>query len=186
MMRTAESWQDTPTRRGGAHAWQASEVRDLARGVRRAKRHSRAVRFLRGAIPAGVVLAIVAVALANLLNPLRLLAKLPNASGRLAISGNKIMMEAPRVSGYTRDGRGYEVTADRAAQDVSKPDILELSAIHGKMNMQDKSAIDLTAVGGVYDRATEMLVLNQYIVVNSSSGYDIHLTEATVDVRKSH
>jgi lipopolysaccharide export system protein LptC len=187
-MGTADTLPGYPTRRAGrdAHAWQASDTRDLARGVRVAKRHSRSVRFLRIAVPAGVVLAGVVATLMTWFNPLRVLAQLPHASGRLAVSGSKIMMEAPRLTGYTRDGRSYEMTAKSALQDVFKPDILELNTIHGKMDQADRTAIDLTAVSGVYDRATEMLVLNQYIVLNSTSGYESHLTEALVDVRKSY
>ena len=124
--------------------------------------------------------------LASWLNPSRILAKLPNASGKLAVSGSKIVMEAPRLTGFTKDGRGYEVIAQSAVQDILKPDILELSSIRGKMDQQDNSAIDLTAVSGVYDRSTELLALQQYIVLNSSTGYQIHLTEAVVDIRKNH
>jgi len=187
MVPTAETWSDVPTRRGGRdpHAWQAGRARDLPRSLRKANRHSRRVRFLRLAIPSAVLLAIVA-GLVNWLNPTRILAKLPNSSGKLAVSGTKIMMEAPRLTGFTRDGRGYEMIAQNAVQDILKPDILELTSIHGKMDQADKSAIDLTAVSGVYDRSTEMLALNQYIVVNSSSGYEVHLTEALVDVRKNY
>lgn len=187
-MQAAEPWVDGATPGSGAqpHAWHASKSRNLARGVRSATRHSRAVRFLRIAIPAGAVLGLAAVALASWFNPLRILATLPNASTRLAISGTKIMMEAPRLTGYTRDGRGYEVTAQTAAQDVTKPDILELSGIRGKMIQQDTSAIDITAVSGIYDRKTELLTLQQHVVLNSSSGYEIHLSEASIDVPKHY
>ena len=45
-------------------------------------------------------LGIVVLVLITWFNPLRMLAKLPNASGgRLAISGTKIMMDAPRLTG---------------------------------------------------------------------------------------
>jgi lipopolysaccharide export system protein LptC len=167
-----------------AHAWQASESRDLERGVTKATRHSRSVRFLRVAIPAGIVLGLVALTAVSWVKQ-TLLPKIPNASlGRLAVSGTKIMMDAPRLTGYTRDGRGYEVTAKSAAQDLTKPDVLELYTIHGKMAQQDASAIDLTADRGLYDRKTELLILKDHIVMHSSSGYEVHLTEATVNVTK--
>jgi len=156
----------------------------LARGVTKATRHSRGVRFLRVAIPAGVALGLVVVVLTTWFNPLRVLAKLPNASGRLAISGTKIMMDAPRLTGYTRDGRGYEVTAQSAAQDITRPDVLELYNIHGKIAQQDSSTIDLTAASGIYDRKTELLFLKDRIIMHSSSGYEIHLSEASVNVTK--
>jgi lipopolysaccharide export system protein LptC len=187
MVDVAESWLGNPAPRVGRdpHAWSAGRGRDLARGLRKANRHSRLVRILRLAVPICVVVAVAGM-LANWLSPSRILAKIPNASGKLAVSGSKIVMEAPRLTGFTRDGRGYEMTAQSAVQDILKPDILELSNIRGKMDQQDKSAIDLTAVSGIYDRSTEMLALQQYIVLNSSTGYEVHLTEAMVDVRKNH
>jgi lipopolysaccharide export system protein LptC len=187
MVDIAESWPDHPAQRGGRdpHAWRAGRARDLARGLRKANRHSRWVRGLRLAIPIGVLLATAGL-LASWFNSSRIMAKLPNVSGKLAVSGSKIMMEAPRLTGFTKDGRGYEVIAQSAVQDILKPDILELSNIRGKMDQQDNSAIDLTAVSGVYDRSTELLALQQYIVLNSSTGYQIHLTEAVVDMRKNH
>ena len=61
-------------------------------------------------------------------NPLRMLGKLPVDIGNLVISGTKITMEQPHLSGFTRDARAYELTADAAAQDLTKPDIVELQA----------------------------------------------------------
>jgi lipopolysaccharide export system protein LptC len=142
------------------------------------------VRFLRVAVPAGVALGLAVVVLFTWFNPWKVLAKLPNASGRLALSGTKIIMDAPRLTGYTRDGRGYEVTAQRAAQDITRPDILELYNIRGKLAQADSSAVELTAATGVYDRKTELLTLKERIVLHSSTGYEIHLTEASVDVPK--
>ena len=59
-------------------------------------------------------------------NPLRVLGKLPIDVGNLVVSGTKITMEQPRLSGFTNDARAYEMTADAAAQDLTKPDIVEL------------------------------------------------------------
>ena len=77
------------------------------RVFRAARRHSRWVRILRIALPLAVVLAFVVVTLMTYLNPLRMLAKLPIDIGDLVVSGTKITMEQPRLSGFTRDGRAY-------------------------------------------------------------------------------
>ena len=52
------------------------------------------------------------------------------------MSGTKITMEAPKLTGFTRDNRAYKVTADAAAQDITNPTVLELTGIRGKMEMQ--------------------------------------------------
>ncbi len=44
-------------------------------------------------------------------NPWRMLVNLPIEMGNLVVSGTKITMEAPRMAGFTPDGRAYEVSA---------------------------------------------------------------------------
>lgn len=159
---------------------------DSERAFRAAVRHSLLVRVLRVAIPLAVVLAIAAVMLATWLNPLRLLAKLPVGLGDLVVSGTRITMEQPRLSGYTRDARAYELTARAAAQDVTKPDLVELQDIHAKIEMQDKSVMEMSAVNGVYDAKAEMLTLRENILLTSSTGYQGRLSEAVIDIRKGN
>jgi lipopolysaccharide export system protein LptC len=148
---------------------------------RRASRHSRHVRVLRIAIPAALVLLLVGLALATWLDPLRILARLPGEAGKLVISGTKITMSQPKLSGYTRDARWYELTARAAAQDITKPDLVELQDIRAKLEMQDKSIVDLSALDGVFDRKAGQLTLGRNIVLISSSGYEIRLSQAVVD-----
>ncbi len=158
---------------------------DGERAFRHAIRHSRGVRFLRVALPAGVVVGIVAISMVTWFNPMRLLAKLPKEmGGNLVVSGTKITMEAPRVAGYTTDSRAYEFSANAAAQDFTRPDILELQGIHAKVEMQDKSVMVLSAKNGVYDTKSELLTLGQEIKLTSSGGFEGRLSEAVVDVRK--
>ena len=55
-----------------------------------------------------------------------MLAKLPADIGNLVVSGTKITMEKPHLSGFTSDARAYELSADAAKQDLTKPDLIEL------------------------------------------------------------
>jgi len=159
---------------------------ESARAFYAARRHSRVVRMLRIAIPAVVAAAVVAIALMTYLNPLRYLAKLPINVGDLVVSGTKITMEKPHLSGFTKDARAYELSADAAAQDLTKPDIVELHNIRAKLQMGDKSTVEMTAVLGLYNSKGEMLKLDRNIDLSSSTGYAGHLSEATVDVRKGN
>jgi lipopolysaccharide export system protein LptC len=156
------------------------------RVFRAARRHSRTVRLLRIALPAAVVLTLAVVVLATYFNPLRMLAKLPVNVGNLVVSGTKITMEQPRLAGFTRDGRAYEVTAIAAAQDVTKPDIVELRDIRARVQMQGNGTIHMSADSGVYDTKGEMLKLTDNILLTSSSGYECRLSEALVDTRKGN
>ena len=159
---------------------------DSDRAFRAARRHSRAVRFMRLAVPAGVVLVLTGFALATYLNPLRALAKLPVNINDLVVSGTKVTMEKPRMTGFTKDGRAYEFIADAAAQDLTKPDILELRNIRAKLQMQDQTTTDMTADAGIYDTKHETLQLDRNIVLISSNGNKGRLEQAMIDVRKGN
>jgi lipopolysaccharide export system protein LptC len=150
---------------------------------RRARRHSRLVRFLRRAIPAGIGLAMAAIVAVAYYNPFRAL-KLPIDPGKLVVSGTKITMEAPRLAGYTRDSRPYELTASAAAQDITNPSVLELKNIRAKVQMRDTATLRLEAATGVYDTKSDLVHLKDNIVLSSSGGYTGHLEEARVDVKK--
>ena len=159
---------------------------DADRAFHAARRHSRAVRILRIAVPAGVAVGIIIITLITYLNPLRMLAKLPINLDNLVVSGTKVTMEGPRLTGFTHDARAYELTADTAAQDMTKPDIVELRNIRAKVEMQDKSSMQLTARSGIYDSKGETLRLEQNILLNSSTGYQGRLSEAMIDIRKGN
>jgi lipopolysaccharide export system protein LptC len=159
---------------------------DSERAFRSARRHSHLVRFLRVALPIAVVLITVGMSLLTWLNPMKLLTALPVNINDLVVSGTKITMEQPRVNGFTKDQRAYEFTAKAAAQDLTKPDIVELKSINAKIEMEDKSTMTMTAATGVYDTKKEMLQLQGDILLTSSNGNTGKLTEATVDVRKGN
>jgi lipopolysaccharide export system protein LptC len=139
------------------------------------------VRFLRLAIPVTIALTLGATALVSWLDPLKVLARLPIDAGKLVISGTKITMEAPKLSGYTRDNRWYEMNAKAAAQDVTKPDIIELLEVRAKIETSDKSTIALSAQVGTYNRKTSILNLSRSVTLKSSAGFEMHMDEAIVD-----
>jgi len=167
-----------------AHSYWTMSRGDSERAFRVARRHSRLVRILRVAIPLAVVAGLTGISLVTYYNPLRMLNKLPIDISNLVVSGSKVTMEQPRLSGFTKDARAYEFTADAAAQDLTKPDIVELRNIHAKVEMQDKTTMVMTAVTGIYDTKAETLRLERNIVLSSSNGYKGRLSEARVDIRK--
>ena len=169
-----------------ARAYWTMSRGDSARAFRDARRHSRLVRTLRVAIPLGVVASLTAVFLITYFNPLRVLAKLPINLNDLVVSGTKITMENPRMSGFTKDERAYEFSAEAAAQDLTKPDIVELRNIHGKIQMEDKSMLEMSADTGTYNTKLETLKLESNILLASSNGNKGRLSVALVDVRKGN
>jgi lipopolysaccharide export system protein LptC len=170
-----------------AEGWAGFSRPGLDHAFRDAARHSRHVRFLRVAMPALVAAAIVAISVATLFSPARLLPKLPTGGslGSLGISGSKITMQLPRLEGFTRDARPYQMTAKTAAQDLLKPDNVELTEIHTKMQTSDKALVEMTAASGLYHSKADQLILRERIVIITAS-YEGHLTEAVVDMRSGH
>jgi lipopolysaccharide export system protein LptC len=156
---------------------------DRERVFRAAMRHSRMVRFFRGAIPVGLIAIMATIAAAAYFQPLRSLVKLPIDPGRVVVSGTTITMEAPRLGGFTRDGRPYDLTAKAAAQDLTNPNLLQLKEVRARVTMQDKTTVDITAATGSYDTKADMMVLRTDVVVTSSAGYTVRLNEAKVDVK---
>jgi lipopolysaccharide export system protein LptC len=169
-----------------AHGYAMARRGDATRAFRKAMRHSRGVRVLRLAIPAGVVVVIAGGMLAARFDPMRMLTALPVDFSSLVVSGTKITMQQPRLAGFTSDSRPYELTAHAAAQDVTNPDTIELQGLHGKSQMPDKSEFDMTADSGVFDSKAEMLTLRQNVVFKSSGGFEVYLSEAVIDVHSSN
>jgi lipopolysaccharide export system protein LptC len=169
-----------------AHAYWTMSRGDAERAFRGARRHSRFVRVLRIAIPLAVALGAIGIGLITYFNPLRMLAKLPIDVSNLVVSGTKITMEQPRLSGFTKDARAYELSADAAAQDLTKPDLVDLQHLRAKVQMQDNTSVQLTAALGTYNSKLETLKLDRNILLSSSTGYEGRLSEAMVDIRKGH
>jgi len=67
------------------------------------------------------------------------------------------MMQQPRLAGFTRDNRRYNMIAQAAAQDVTKPDMIELHGINATMEMKDGAVFETTAKDGLYNSKTELL-----------------------------
>ena len=140
---------------------------------RAAQRHSRYVRALRVIVLTGIAVVLLGVMAANYMpavGPIRL----PGELGKLVIKGTKITMQAPKLTGYTTDSRPYEFTADTAAQDINKPDLVELQKLHARLQMEDKSTV------------ADKLVLNEDIALASSTGYAARLQEAIVDMHSGN
>ncbi len=141
------------------------------------------MRVLRYAIPVTIVFGLTGATLATYFNPARMLKSLPVNMDNLVVSGTKITMEKPRLSGFTKDQRAYEFIAEAASQDLTKPDFVELRNIDAKVAMEDNSTMKMTALTGLYDTKKETLKLEQQILLSSDTGYKGRLTEALVDVK---
>jgi lipopolysaccharide export system protein LptC len=147
-----------------------------------AARHSRLVRILRIAVPAAVLLAMTSIVGISIFNPFRALAKLPLDVDNYVVSGTKITMESPHLSGFSPDQRPYEMWAKTATQDVTDPDHVELGTLRAKVLQEDQSTVTMDARTGLFDTKTQLLDLHKDIFLQSSTGYEARLSSALVDI----
>src|ERR1700710_2215074 len=150
-----------------------------------AARHSRLVRVLRLAVPTVVVLAMGGVVAISIFNPFRALMKqLPVDMDNLVVSGSKITMESPHMSGFTPDQRPYEVWAKTATQDLTDPDHVELKTVRAKVLQEDRSTVTMEARTGFFDTKANLLDLRKDIFLQSSTGCEARLSQALLDIGK--
>lgn len=151
-----------------------------------AVRHSSRVRFLRRVLP---VLAIIILGLAAFvawLDPFRIVRDFPLDVMKLSIQGNKLVMDAPKLSGFTKDGRGYNITATAAAQYLTKTNIIELEGIKANFTLTGNGMTELIATKGLYDAKGDTVQLTEGIVIRSTAGYEGKLSEAVIEVKRGH
>ena len=149
-----------------------------------AARHSRMVRVLRIAVPAAVAIAMAVILVIALFNKYRI--NIPKLElENLVVSGTKITMESPHLSGYSgEDRRPYELWAKTATQDVTDPDRVELHTLRAKVLNEDQSTVTLDAITGLLDNKQQTMDLHRDIHLVTSSGYEAWLSHAFVDMGK--
>lgn len=148
-----------------------------------ALRHTARVARLRRWIMwgAGGVVAIVGLGL--LISSLRFLPVVSVA--RVALKGSRIVIESPKLVGYRKDGRPYEVRAVVGMQDLAKPDIFELEQLEVRVENTRDSSIILTAEKGVYNRKADHADMTGGVNIRNDKNFDMRLESAVMDFKDS-
>jgi lipopolysaccharide export system protein LptC len=171
-----------PATRSHSAGWEVHGPRRFDRPLYLARRHSRLVRRLRWAVPVAATLGVALLAMSSVLSRINI-PKLPRIVG---ISGTKLTMEVPHIGGFTRDGREYKVSADSAVQDLTKPEVLELSGIKGTTVTKDNQTIKLAGVAGLYETKSQLLTLTNGIDITTTDGKHAELSEAQIETGKGN
>lgn len=152
------------------------------RAHQQARRHSSRVRVLRWIIPIGATIAIATVGVVAVFNPFGRIEGL--SVGPISLSGTQVTMESPRLSGYRKDNRAYEVTAIAAMQDVRRPTMIELRDMKARLTLDDAGTVArLQADTGLFDTQKEHLEMRQNVRVRTDSGQEADLRSASVDLK---
>ena len=163
-----------------ARAVQATEAR-TALAFAAARRHSRWVRVLRVLLPLGSVAAVAGLIGATLVRNISLpIAGL--AIDSMSVSGTKVTMANPKLSGGRPDGSSYVLNAQKAIQYLKDPTEVELVTIVGDIGSKNQPATNLTATAGHYNTASEKLQLSGVVQLKNAN-YTIDLKSADVDFK---
>lgn len=149
----------------------------------RAHRHSRKVRFVKRVLPVllgGTLIALVGV---SVLQQMNIKIELPFELGALHLSGTRLTMEVPKLSGFTDDGRGYWVNAASASQDLTNPDILELTDIDARLELANKGWAGVKSKTGAVDTKRQVIWLKDGVDLSTAAGYSGRLADAEVDAK---
>lgn len=147
-----------------------------------ARRHSRRVRFLRRAIPLSCVLTLALMTVWAFVDPFR---KLPQGLtiGPVSLSGTKVTMEQPKLSGFKKDGKRYQVVATAMTQDIRKPNVFELNEIEAQLEAEAERFSSMKAKSGQFDSTTELLLLREGVTVRTDAGHVIVTEMADVEFK---
>lgn len=151
-------------------------------GLAAARRHTILVRFLRGAALA-VCLVAAGIVLSGALRAPARKAPADMSADKVAFDGTKITLEAPKISGFQLDRKPYSIKARRGVQDLSSPHIIELLDIDAGIGTADEKMMQVVASRAQYDSQNELIFLSGDVRITSTSGYDLSLQRARVDVK---
>ena len=94
-------------------------------------------------------------------------------------------MSKARYVGTDVDGQPFIITADTVTPDIENPSNFLLTTLQADMEFDDGSWMSLMAPTGVYDRQAQILQLPGEVDIFSDQGFELHTTEARVDLARS-
>lgn len=153
----------------------------VARAFAAAQRHSRFVMRMRRFIPLAGIVALVLLVIAPYLNPFKSISGL--SIGPISLSGSRVTMENPKLSGFRKDGKPYELVAKSATQDIRKPNEIDLFEMDAHVQMEANGWATLKAATGHFDSQKERMQLKGGVTVRNDTGYDIKLKTADIDFK---
>lgn len=104
---------------------------------------------------------------------------------RVALKGTRITIETPKLVGYRKDGRPYEVRAKVGIQDISRPDVFELEGLEVRAENSDDNAIVLIAEKGVYNAKQDHAEMSGGVSIRDDKNFDMRLESAAMDFKAS-
>jgi lipopolysaccharide export system protein LptC len=96
---------------------------------------------------------------------------------------DNLTMVNPRYRGVDEENRPFTVVADKAIQDKSGADIVDLERPQADITTKGGAWITLSARNGRYDRADKHLHLEEDVSLFHDRGFEVHTSIADADLK---
>jgi lipopolysaccharide export system protein LptC len=143
----------------------------------KASRHSKWVRFLKIALPAGALAILGGFSLTAM--QARIVPDIDVAG--IALQGGKIVMDNPKLNGVTGDNQPYTVEAARALQSATDINDVELEGITARIPFGKDITASVQAPAGHLNNTTQILTLKGGFDLTTSDGMVAKLQDAVFD-----
>lgn len=145
----------------------------------RERRHSRNVRRLKFVLPAAAILLTVGLVGHSIISPML---NGPIDLAGATIEGGKLVMSNPTVGGLTAEERPYEMTAQRAIQDITDSTRVDLEEITARLPVGMSEWADVSASRGIMDRERNVLQITSPALVRTTDGLTARFLSAELDM----
>lgn len=166
---------------GGRYEMVVPRRRDA---LRTAGRHSARVKFLRRAIVIIATLTTAFVTIIALFDPFKHLPVSITVSS-VKLNGTQVTTMDPKITGYRKDGRAYQVIATSGIQDILDTNVTDLVGVKAKITMADDSTARVTAGYGVHDSLHDTIKLRDHVHIMNANGYEFFMKSMSMDFKTS-
>ena len=104
---------------------------------------------------------------------------------RIALKGTRITIETPKLVGYRKDGRPYEVRAKVGVQDIATPDVFDLEGLEVRVENSADNTIMLSAAKGIYNAKADHADMSGGVVIRDDKNFEMRLDSAAMDFKAS-
>jgi lipopolysaccharide export system protein LptC len=175
----------TTKERDGSSAVQTRprEIAIREAAFQRAQKHSRAVQFLKLALPVAAIL------IGGCFAAYSFISVQTSVSFDItesAYTDGKLVMSNPKLDGFTKESRPYSMTASRALQHIDNSGIVDLEGIAARLPVSTKDFATIGAERGVYDRDNDTLDISGAITVKTTDGMTALLKSAFLEIGKGN
>ncbi len=145
----------------------------------RAQRHSSRVRFMKRALPVGAVGLVVVFAVAAWLSSP---GSIGFQLGSTSVEDGRLVMQNPKLDGFTSDNRPYSMSAARASQVIGAGDRIDLEQINARLPLEGDDWVTVITESGTFDRTANRLDVTSPMSVQTEKGINARFQSAIVDI----